>query len=181
MDGIWQLGQRLRMLVTRGTVSKAILGKRTLIEAAGLASETGQKIELILPFGYSARPDGGDVLLFQVTGSRGHLVATGADKADLHIPDLKAGEFGLRDGRGQQVVFRTDRIEITTPKKLAITVTGDVEMSAGGAVTVTASGNAVVKAEKIMLGGAGGKAVVVDGDPVKGGRVKATVTDVTAK
>lgn len=173
MDALWKLGQRLRMLVSRGLVTKSTMGKRTVIEATSLASESGQKIELILPYGYSARPDGGDVLLLQVGGSRAHMVAVGADKADLHITDLKAGEFGLRDGRGQQVVFRTDRIEITTPKKLVISVTGDVD--------VTSSGNATIKAAKVQLGGAGGKPVVVNTNPVKGGRVVATVTDVTAK
>lgn len=187
-NDFWQMGQRLRMLITRGTVSAATVGKRTFLSVASLASETSQKIELVLPYGFSARPDAGDVLLFQVTGSRGHLVAVGADKSGLRITDLASGEFGWQDNQSQQLVFRQDGVELKTPLKLTVsaktadvTTTGDMNLTVGGNLTVRASGTATVTGSKVYLGGAGGKAVVVDGDPVKGGVVHATVEDVLAK
>lgn len=187
-DMAWQLGQRLRMLVTRGAVTASTVAKRTLVSVRGLASETGEKIELLLPYGFSARPDAGDVLLFQVTGSRAHLVAVGADKTSLRITDLASGEFGWQDNQSQSLVFRQDGLEIATPLKLTVSAksaeiatTGDVSLSVGGDATIAVTGTATLTAEKIQLGGAGGKAVVVDGDPVKGGVVHATVEDVLAK
>jgi phage gp45-like len=173
VDAFWKIGQHIRMLMTRGIVKSAAVAKRIMISVDGLASESGRQIELLLPPGYSARPSNGDVVLLQVGGSRAHLVALGGDTAGKHISDLAPGEFGITDGAGQQIVIRTDRIEITTNKKIAVTATGDATITAGGVATITAS--------EIRLGGAGGKKVAVDGDPVKGGVVHATVQDVMAK
>jgi phage gp45-like len=87
--------------------------------------EVKEGVELLLPPGMSAVPLGGDALLFQVNGRRDHVVAL-VDDPSTRIADLKAGEFGFRDQMGQQVVFRADHLEITTPRKVVITATGDV-------------------------------------------------------
>ena len=136
-----RMAARMRSLVTRGRVVSTTLNpKRPLIQLTGLAGETKTKIELFVPKGMSVHPTGDeDVILLQVGGSRSHLVALFADDPALRIADLAAGEFGFRDSNGQQIVFRQDRLEITSPKKLRIDVTGDVEIAAQGKLTAQAA------------------------------------------
>ena len=159
------------VMVTRGKVRRARLGpQRTVLQVSVLKGEVKEGVELLLPPGMSAVPLAGDVLLFQVGARRDHLVALVDDPA-CRIGDLKAGEFGFRDANGQQVVFRADHLEITTPRKVVITATGDVAINTQGNVVLTPCGT-------VQLGGTGGRGVVLDGDPVTGGAVHATSTKV---
>lgn len=131
----------LRNAVTRGKALRATRApRRTMLQIAGLAGETFNGIELLLPYGMSAVPLAGDVVILQILGSRAHLVALPCDDPSLRIADLQPGEFGFRDARGQQVVFRLDRIEVTTPLKAVVTTTGDASVTAGGNISVTATG-----------------------------------------
>jgi phage gp45-like len=159
------------VMVTRGKVRRVRLGpQRAVLQVAVFRGEVKEGVELLLPPGMSAVPLGGDVLLFQVNGRRDHLVAL-VDDPGTRIADLKAGEFGFRDQVGQQVVFRADHLEITTPRKVVITAAGDVVINAQGNIALTPGG-------MVQLGGTGGRKVVLDGDPVSGGAVRATSTKV---
>ena len=163
--------QVLASLITRGKLRRARLGpQRTVLQVSVLKGEVKEGVELLLPPGMSAVPLGGDVLLFQVGARRDHLVAFVDDPA-CRIADLKAGEFGFRDAIGQQVVFRANHLEITTPQKVVITATGDVAINTQGNVVLTPGGT-------VQLGGTGGRKVVLDGDPVSGNAVHATSTKV---
>jgi phage gp45-like len=123
-----RMAQKMRSMVTRGRVMSAALNpKRPLVQLSGLAGEEKTQVELFMPMGMSVYPSGNeDLILLQVGGSRSHLVALFADNPALRITDLKAGEFGHRDTNGQQIVFRQDHLEITSPLKMQITVTGEV-------------------------------------------------------
>lgn len=157
---IAHLARRMRQMVTRGQVALAALNpKRTLVQINGLNGEVKTKVELMHPYGMSALPDAGDVIFLEVGASRAHIVALCADNPALRISDLAKGEFGFRDLDGQQVVFRSDRLEVTTPKKLAITVTGDADIQVGGDADLTVSGTLVVDCDDINLGGTGGHLV----------------------
>lgn len=183
--------QAMRAMVTRGRVALAAMNpKRTLVQLTGLKDETKTKIELLLPYGMSARPKGGDVIMLQVGGSRAHLVALCADDPALRIPELEEGEFGFRDQNGQQVVFRKDKLEVTLPLKMVMEIEGDLEMTVhgnviqqvDGDVTSTVDGKAVVVCDDIRLGAdGGGKKVALDGDPVVGGVVQASAAKVKAQ
>lgn len=169
-----ELASRFANQLTRG---KHVLsaydptGSRTFVQMTGMAGETLQGVELLLPFGMSAIPAGqtANLLVFQVNGHRDHKVALMADDPALRIPGLQPGEFGFRDARGQQVVFHADHLEVTTPQKLVINTTGDTDLTvAQGNLNVTVSqGNASVTAPagKIILAG-GGPAVARVGDTV---------------
>ena len=138
-------------------------GRRTMLQGNGLAGETHQGIELLLPYGMSALPVGStaDYLILQVNGVRDHKVAIGADDPALRIPDLGAGEFGFRNARGSQVVFRTNKIEVTAPlDDIDITaVVGNVNVTAiDGAVSLMSKGNVTVTVS------AGNLALNVTGD-----------------
>ena len=141
-------------MVTRGRVMSAALNpKRPLIQLSGLADEQKTQVELFMPMGMSVYPTGNeDLILLQVGGSRSHLVALFADNPALRIKDLKAGEFGHRDTNGQQIVFRQDKLEITSPLKMQITVTGDVDIEVGGDVTGKAASWQLLKGDLTVSG-----------------------------
>lgn len=113
-----RLAAALQSMLTRGKVTDARVGPRTLLQITGLDGVVQQEVELLLPPGYSARPvSGSDVLLAQVMGRGDHVVALGGDTAGHAIADLAPGEFGFSDGT-QRVVFRTDHLEFTSPFKV---------------------------------------------------------------
>lgn len=153
IEALRELGARFANQLTRARhVLSAYdrTGARTLMQVTGMAGETFQGIELLLPYGMSAIPVGNttDTLIFQANGHRDHKIALSADDPALRIPGLQAGEFGFRDARGQQVVFRLDHVEVTTPQKLVINTTGDCSLTVGqGNLNLTVNeGNVAVMA-----------------------------------
>jgi len=113
---------------------------RTMLTVTALAGETFKNVELILPYGMSARPIGvtADLVLFQIMGYRSHKVALGTDDPALRILDLEEGEFGFRDARAQQVVFRLDHLEVTTPLPATVTATGEITLTSGAKIRLAA-------------------------------------------
>lgn len=190
------LTERLRSMVLRGKIVAAVLNpKRPLLQITARAGEAKNKIELFVPMGYSCYPSGDeDLVMFRVGGSPAHVIAF-ADAPALRITDLQKGEFGLRDGNGQQIVFRGDRLEITSPLKLAvnidgdadvsiggdadISVDGDLDLSVGGDADISVDGDADIDADSLTLCGGSAK-VALDGDPVVDGKVQSSATKVTA-
>ncbi|HEY3846232.1 MAG TPA: phage baseplate assembly protein [Acetobacteraceae bacterium] len=159
------LAAKTRMMISRGALTLSnYTACRPLIQATGMAGETLQNVELLFPYGFSALPKAGAVILLDNLGTRTHVLAIMADDATLRITDLAAGEFGHRDGNAQQIVFRADRIEITTPLKLVANVTGDCDLTVGGDVNIAATGTVNIDGGQINLGGTGGKLVLLDGD-----------------
>ena len=81
---------------------------------ATVRNEVFDDIELLCPPGFVALPDvGGDLLLFQVNGSRDHKVAIGGETTDNAVPaNLQPGEAGLRKN-GRQIILRVGAIEIS--------------------------------------------------------------------
>lgn len=150
---VWSV---LRNQATRGKLIQSGYnagGQRTMLQLAGLAGEIHQNVELLLPYGFSAKPVGAtaDFLVFQVNGTRDHKVGIAGDDPALRIPDLQAGEIGLRNTRGSQVVLRVDKIELTAPlDDIDVTATqGNITLSA-------ASGNIAVSAKSVTFTGLGG-------------------------
>jgi phage gp45-like len=160
-----RLANAVRLMVTRGKVVQATAGRRTTLQVTLLAGEVKNGVELLLPYGRSALPLAGDVLTLQVLGSRDHVVALCADDTSLRITDLQPGEFGDRDARGTQIVYRLDRLEITTPLKVVLNATNDVDVTAGGSVNITAATAVNLTAPSIVLAG-GGAEVARVGDTV---------------
>jgi len=115
------VGRAVRNMVARGKITGASLGPRTMVQATALDAEVKNNVELLMPYGFTAVPDAGDILLVAVGGVRDHQVALGADNTALRIADAQPTELGHRDARGQQIVLRVDRIEITSPLKVVVT------------------------------------------------------------
>ncbi len=130
-------------LVSRGRiVSSGVTGNRTVIDAKLLSGEARQALELLWPMGFSARPTGGDILSLQITPD--HHVALGGDDPALRIADLEPGEFGFRDARGTQIVWRVAGLEIASPLPVTVTSSQSVTMTAP-AIALGSAGGAVAK------------------------------------
>ncbi len=143
----------LRSIITRGVLTgRRANPVRLLIQATGRFAETRDKVELFLPFGMSAQPTAGDVIFFEIGATREHVIAI-LDDRRLRIQDLVDDEYGQRDVAGQQIVFRQDRIEITTPLKVVVTTTGDLDATVGGAVNLQATGQVNVTSPLTVITG----------------------------
>jgi phage baseplate assembly protein V len=135
-------GRALRGMIRRGAITQATLNPtRVLLQVTLRNGETRQGVELWAPYGRSSFPPQGEVVVVQIGRASDHLIALGGDDPTLRIPDLEETEFGDRDARAQQIVFRHDRIEITTSLKLVVNTTGDTDITAGGNVNIAASGS----------------------------------------
>lgn len=124
-------------VVSRGKIAAVHAGRRTLVQVRLLEGELKERVELIMPYGMSAMPAGGDVILLTVGASRDHVVAIGVDDSSLRIRDLAPGEFGFRRG-AQQIAFRQARLDIVG-NVLNVVFDGDVNIRSGGTVTVKAA------------------------------------------
>jgi phage gp45-like len=135
IDALQALGSRIAAAVTRGVVALAGYSptvSRIMIQVSGgIAGETLQNVELIQPYGRTANPDNGAVIVLTVNGHRDHKVALGADNPACRIAGLVPGEFGDQDNQGQQIVFKRTGIVINS--SLPITI------NSGGPVTITGS------------------------------------------
>ena len=98
--------------VTRVKVTATVVGPRVLAQSSGLAGEVRTGVELLHPYGYSARPPAGsDAVQLQVLGDYGHAVLLGGDAVGGAIADLADGEVGLRT-HGSQIVLRSGGVQI---------------------------------------------------------------------
>lgn len=149
MGELRRLGGAIANMVARGKVAGSSVGKRTVLQVTQYDRDTKNGVELLLPYGFSANPVAGDVLVLSVGGVRDHQVALGADDTALRIGDLAAGEFGFRDARGQQVVFRSTGIVVTGA--LAV----DVECPNGNVTIHAPNGTVAVNAQAIHVGADG--------------------------
>ena len=146
LQALRDLTSGLANQVVRGRHVRSVYskdGQRIMVQLTGFAGETHQDVELLLPYGMTARPVGktADLVVFQVNASRDHKIAIAGDDPALRIPSLAEGEFGFRDGHGQQVVFRKDRLEITSADKdVVVTATlGKITLNSKGDTDITVS------------------------------------------
>ncbi len=168
-----QLWSAMSNQVVRGKLTLSLYSKggtRTMLNGIGLEGEVHQQIELLLPYGMSALPAGrtADYLVLQVNAVRDHKVALGPDDPALRIPDLWTGEFGFRNSRGSQVVFRGDQIEITAPlDPINIKAeAGNINIVAGeGAIELASAGgfSLAVSAGNISISAVGNVALSATG------------------
>src|SRR5579864_8719611 len=116
---------RLTMMISRGRITRAVYGSvRTMVQLVGLHLDAKKSVELLLPYGMSANPLGGDVLQLQNLASRDHVVALPGDYPAIRIAALAGGEFGFQDDLGQQIVWK--RTGLVVKSTLGITIDGNV-------------------------------------------------------
>lgn len=114
IDHLRRLAATVTSMVTRGVVTNAIIGPRALCDMTGLDNEIFAGVELLLPYGYCARPlPGADVLILQANAVRDHKVALGGDAIEDRQADLQPGEVGISRA-GQRVILRDGFVEIVS-------------------------------------------------------------------
>ena len=136
------------MSATRGTVTAArVQGGRVLLDLRLRSGEVRSRVELLLPTGVTVIPKpGADVLVVQAGVSRDHLVALAADAPAQRADGLAEGDIAVRDGRGQQVLFLADRVEISGTAKIVLTGSSEVVVTAP---TVKLGGTGATKRVKL--------------------------------
>jgi phage baseplate assembly protein V len=111
-----------RRAVTIGTVTAARLREgKVIVDVQLLSGESRRGVELPLPAGLTYIPSPGtDVTVLEVGGNRNHLICVAVDDPTLRITGLAPGEFGFRDGAGQQVVMRASGLTLTSPVRVVV-------------------------------------------------------------
>lgn len=121
-----------------------------------------------------------------VGGLRSHGIVIAVEDRRYRMTGLQSGEVALYDDLGQQVYLTREGILIKSPGTISLQGQGVVTVQSAAeadviapTVKVNASTMAVVTSPNIQLGGAGGKKIALDQDPVVGGKVQASSTKVT--
>jgi phage gp45-like len=128
----------LLSLITRGKVSSAKVGPRTVMQVTGLDNETFNGVELLLPPGYTARPaQGADVMILQCNGTRDHKVALAGDTVGQVQADLQPGEFGLV-GFGSIIIFRQGQLQVKSTVPVNVSSTQPVSVTSTQQITLSA-------------------------------------------
>ena len=135
-------------------------------------------------FGLYAGPSIGDqviVLHLEDDFESGMIVARVND--DTHrAPSVPSGEAWIVHSSQSALKFLNNGdVMLASNRDLNVDVVGDLNATVTGDASISANGNVVVDGAQIELGGAGGKRIVLDGDPVSGGVVIASSTKVTGK
>ncbi|MBU6246472.1 MAG: phage baseplate assembly protein [Xanthomonadaceae bacterium] len=136
------LGQHAVGALRRGRVAGALRGPRPIVTIAMSSGET-KTMELLLPYGMSALPAQGDVLVAAIGGQKDHFVALGADDITKRIGDLAAGEFGFYDGNSA-VVWRGGGLEIWSTLPVTVQSDGQVNVTGAG-IGIGAIGDSLQK------------------------------------
>lgn len=139
------------------------------------------KIPRLLEWGFfSNPPPGADVAVICVGGDRGNAVVVATGHQKHRQKNTPSGDAGIHDMRGAYLWLTADGPVIDAAGgKVTIQNASDINITGSGTVTVTAP-HVIVDSSDIELGGAGGKKVARDGDPVVGGVVQASSAAVTA-
>ena len=113
-------GGKFSTIVTRGKTALARIAARTLLQVTALDQETFNNIELLLPPGYVANPKpGGDVLLLEANGLRGHVVAICGDSTADTVATLQPGELGLATN-GKSVLLLSASVTVKDPQAIIL-------------------------------------------------------------
>lgn len=148
------------------------------LQISVLDDEIHDGVERFGEYGLTSVPHpGAEGLAVFVGGVRSHGVVVAVEDRRYRLKGLETGEVALYDDLGQVVHLKRDGILVSSSLKVEIaapqvTVTADAVDVTAGAVTVTC--------DNVQLGGAGGKKVALDGDPVVAGKVVASSTKVKA-
>jgi phage baseplate assembly protein V len=156
----------IALMIGRGVIKLSDdSGGLQKLQVMGLAGEVISDIDSLGDYGYAARPHAGAEVVYAAVGAQhSHLVIIAVGDRRYRLKGLAEGEVALYDDLGQKVhLTRTGMVIDGGALPINVKTTGDVIVTAGGTV---------------QLGGAGGKKVVLDGDPVSGGAVHASSTKV---
>jgi len=163
------LKRRVMLMVSRAIIESVDdSAKMQLIKASLLADEVVDEVERFQNYGFTAVPFGdAEALMLSIGGEREHGVIIAIDDRRYRLSGLAGGEVAIYDDQGQKIVLHRDKILIETEKDLeaavggiaTVNITGDVNLSADGNVTVSTP-KAHIDAAAVELGATATEAVI---------------------
>lgn len=137
---------RVRLMIGRAIV-RLVDDARQLqeLQIDLLADESQDAVEHFQPYGFAAHPHAGaEALVGCVGGLRSHAVVIAVADRRYRLLNLQQGEVALFDDLGNVVKLGRD--------KLSLVAVNDLELTAGGAITMTAPGGLQVAANVTVDG-----------------------------
>jgi phage baseplate assembly protein V len=180
---ITALSNLLKLAIGRGRVQTVDDSGPVQILQLVLSPKETPNLPRLAEFGFQSwPPEGSDAVVVFVAGNRSNGVAIATGNQRLRLKLENPGEAALSDAFGKYVWLKKESMEIDAGGKevviknaagITITSTQDVTLNMGGKKVI------INNPGEVQLAGAGGKKVVLDGDPVSGGVVHASSTKVT--
>lgn len=147
---------RIRMMVARAIIAVVDdAASLQMLQVDALADETLDEVERFGTYGLASAPHpGAEAIVLCVGGLRSHAIAIAVEDRRYRLKNFRSGEVALYDDQGQVIHLTRDGILIETSKPVTIKTP-----------------HATLDADRVDLGGEGGKAIARVGDPVEGGRI----------
>lgn len=112
-----------------------------LAQAAGLADELLQNVELMQQYGYTSNPpSGSECIVLPLGGRTGHGIIIATEHGTYRLKNLKPGEVALYSDEGDSIVLKRGRIIEVTTQTFRINAATAIELNAP-VITGNASGS----------------------------------------
>lgn len=127
-----------------------------LAQAAGLADELLQNVELMQQYGYTSNPpSGSECIVLPLGGCTGHGIIIATEHGTYRLKNLKPGEVALYSDEGDSIVLKRGRIIEVTTQTFRINATTAIELNApvitGNAATSVSFNTPVVNASAAIV------------------------------
>ncbi|MEI7456551.1 MAG: phage baseplate assembly protein V [Nitrosomonadales bacterium] len=112
-----------------------------LAQAAGLADELLQNVELMQQYGYTSNPPpDSECIVLPLGGRTGHGIIIATEHGTYRLKNLKPGEVALYSDEGDSIVLKRGRIIEVTTQTFRINATTAIELNAPS-ITGNATGS----------------------------------------
>lgn len=102
-----------------------------LAQAAGLADELLQNVELMQQYGYTSNPpSGSECIVLPLGGRTGHGIIIATEHGTYRLKNLKPGEVALYSDEGDSIVLKRGRIIEVTTQTFRINAATAIELNA---------------------------------------------------
>lgn len=127
-----------------------------LAQAAGLADELLQNVELMQQYGYTSNPPpDSECIVLPLGGRTGHGIIIATEHGNYRLKNLKPGEVALYSDEGDSIVLKRGRIIEVTTQTFRINATTAIELNApvitGNASTSVAFNTPTVNASAAIV------------------------------
>lgn len=127
-----------------------------LAQAAGLADELLQNVELMQQYGYTSNPPpDSECIVLPLGGRTGHGIIIATEHGTYRLKNLKPGEVALYSDEGDSIVLKRGRIIEVTTQTFRINATTAIELNApvitGNASTSVSFNTPVVNASIAII------------------------------
>lgn len=137
MRRLRELGQRLRRIATRATLTRSTESTRLRsLQARGLAEEVSDDVEHFQQYGFTSRPQAGaELIVLSPGGSKSAAIVIACEDRRFRLATLEEGEVALYTDEGDRIHFRRNgEIEVIAATRVRINaplvrIEGDLEVT----------------------------------------------------